>query len=155
MPKKARKRGPRGGGQEPIQISTEAKAADTKPSHVPGIPPPPTEPMRQPPPGLEKSQLHRRCLQWISEMSALQMNPDEMANRFCQYGGFLSNEKARLAERGTQQERKSKVIASVFGTAMRAKDQVKMEKLRKQSEDNERAFEVTKLEAEVRLRAVE
>lgn len=67
-------------------------------------------------------------------MAELRSNADEMASRFCQYGAFLSAEKNRLAERGSQQERKSKVIASVYGTAMRAGDRVKMDKLRKQSE---------------------
>ena len=99
--------------------------------------------------GIKKSQLHRRCEEWLRSLATKTASIDDLAESFCQYGGFLNGEKARLAELGDQQLRHSKIIAVNYGKAMKGNRQSEMDKFRRQSEANERAFEVTKLEVEV------
>lgn len=101
------------------------------------------------PKDLEKSQLHQRCKAWIQTIYSKIGDANELAENFCRYGGFLTAEKRKLAERGDQQLRRSQVIASLYGTAMRSNNICKMNQLQRQSEDNERAFAVTRLEADV------
>ena len=106
--------------------------------------------VRSRPIGIEKSQLNSRCEAIIKELDSKKAaNIDQLAEAFCQYGGFLNTEKLRLAELGEHQLRRSKIIAANYGKAMRANKHGDMEKFRRQSQDNERAFEVTKLEVDV------
>ena len=99
--------------------------------------------------GVEKSQLHGRCKEWLKTLATKTDSIDDLAEAFCQYGGFLNSEKVRLADLGEQQLRHSKIIAANYGKAMRANKHSEMEKFRRNSEANERAFEVTKLEVDV------
>jgi len=103
------------------------------------------------PPNLERSQLHQKCLIWITQVSLHNVpgSDQTLAEKYCEYGVFLSDAKRELAESANQQQRRSQVLAAVYKTALRNNNTKKLNQTQRQHEDNEKAFENTKREADV------
>merc|ERR1712166_1322043 len=90
-----------------------------------------------------------RCLIWITQVSLHNVpgSDQTLAEKYCEYGVFLSDAKREWAESANQQQRRSQVLAAVYKTALRNNNTKKLNQTQRQHEDNEKAFENTKREA--------